>query len=348
MIKKDALISKGVAGIYSITNEINNKFYIGSTVDLNRRKNDHVCALRKNKHICKQLQYSFNKHGEENFRIDVVEVILNRKNITQREQFWIDFLKPEYNIMKKAGASHYGNTANKGRKTPQHVIEKLRAAHTGKKQSEESKRKKSLALIGRKASPSEVAFIKKRMLESPVTKRMVLNTQTGVFYDTMRRAAESTGIKMNIKTFNRKIENGSVTFIYVDEFKSNPKKQHIQPNSVEVLNTQNGIFYSSISDASRSYGAKNPHLLCKLNGRRYNNTPFVYADGYKNKAYAENLSKREFGDKRAVDVINLETGIFYSTVKEAWQSYGRQGFHNMVAKLQGNRTNDTSYVKLRN
>lgn len=43
-----------------------------------------------------------------------------------------------------------------------------------------------------------------------------------------------------------------------------------------VLNTENGIFYNSISDAAKYYGKYAPNTLSqKLKGNKINNTPFI-------------------------------------------------------------------------
>ena len=47
------------SGIYRIRNLTNNKFYIGSAINLNKRKNQHFHYLRNNKHHNKPLQNSF-------------------------------------------------------------------------------------------------------------------------------------------------------------------------------------------------------------------------------------------------------------------------------------------------
>lgn len=54
-------------GIYVITNTVNNKIYIGKSINLRKRKNEHFNKLRQNKHENSKLQRAFNKYGEENF-----------------------------------------------------------------------------------------------------------------------------------------------------------------------------------------------------------------------------------------------------------------------------------------
>ena len=121
------------SGIYKIINIKTNEIYIGSSINLKKRKSDHFYLLRKNKHTNKHLQNSFNKHGENSFLFIILE--LCEKNICLLlEQKYIDDLKPIFNINPKAGNSL-------GIKHSKETIEKIRKTQTGKKKSEETKRK---------------------------------------------------------------------------------------------------------------------------------------------------------------------------------------------------------------
>ena len=61
-----------VSGIYTITNKVTGKLYIGESLDIYRRWHDeHIHQLRKNRHYNKELQNDFNKYGEENFSFDI-------------------------------------------------------------------------------------------------------------------------------------------------------------------------------------------------------------------------------------------------------------------------------------
>lgn len=91
-----------ISGIYVIRNVINNKVYIGSAVDLNNRWFSHRNNLINNKHVNKHLQASFNKYGIDNFIFEILEYVVDKNCLIDREQNWIDFFNPEYNIRKVA------------------------------------------------------------------------------------------------------------------------------------------------------------------------------------------------------------------------------------------------------
>lgn len=76
------------SGIYKIIC-INNKFYIGSSVNIGGRLKDHVRLLKRNKHQNKYLQNSWNKYGEKNFRFEIIENIYDANQLLIREKWWI-------------------------------------------------------------------------------------------------------------------------------------------------------------------------------------------------------------------------------------------------------------------
>lgn len=87
------------SGIYKITNLIDNKIYIGKSLDVNSRKYSHIYLLRRNRHGNIHLQRAWNKYNEENFEFSIIELV-TEDQLNIREIYYIDTLKPEYNIMK--------------------------------------------------------------------------------------------------------------------------------------------------------------------------------------------------------------------------------------------------------
>lgn len=91
------------AGIYSITNLVNGRVYIGSAASsFKERWRCHIRDLNGNKHHSGRLQNAWNKYGEDSFKFEIVEECSSNTCI-EREQFYIDTLNPFYNICKIAG-----------------------------------------------------------------------------------------------------------------------------------------------------------------------------------------------------------------------------------------------------
>jgi group I intron endonuclease len=134
-----------VSGIYKILNKINNKSYIGSSSNIKSRWNVHLSKLNLQKHHSILLQRAYNKYGEENFVFIIIEEC---ENLIEREQFWLDYYKsynPKfgYNICNKA----FSTT---GLKATEYCKQRAKEVHTGKIETLETRKKKSLALMNNK------------------------------------------------------------------------------------------------------------------------------------------------------------------------------------------------------
>jgi len=93
--------------IYKITNNIDQKLYIGSAVYYSKRIDLHLYRLRRNIHHNPYLQNSWNKYGKDNFKFEILEQVDSKENLIKREQYYIDLYKVYdrefgYNINKKA------------------------------------------------------------------------------------------------------------------------------------------------------------------------------------------------------------------------------------------------------
>ena len=138
--------------IYQIKNLKNNKVYIGSTADINKRwKRGHLERLRNSQHHNRFLQFAWNRDGEEFFEFSIIEEMERTEDLLIREQFYLDKIRPYdkkngYNICKSAAAPM------QGRKTSAETKKKLSMAlkgrpspMKGRKHSDETKKKMSEA-----------------------------------------------------------------------------------------------------------------------------------------------------------------------------------------------------------
>lgn len=73
MIKCNTKELFSVAGVYSITNKVNNKIYIGQSENVYKRRLEHIRELKGERHANWHLQRAFNKYGIENFEFTILE-----------------------------------------------------------------------------------------------------------------------------------------------------------------------------------------------------------------------------------------------------------------------------------
>jgi group I intron endonuclease len=129
--------------VYSIVNLVSNNFYIGSTKNLRRRMHLHIRMLRKNHHHSIILQRSFNKRSIEVFQVEILEKVEDANCLLIREQYYLDLLKPTYNVAKIAGSTL-------GVKKSDETKEKLRKAILGVKHPQWRNELKSRVQLGKK------------------------------------------------------------------------------------------------------------------------------------------------------------------------------------------------------
>lgn len=132
--------NRGKSGIYRWTNKINGKKYVGSSVNLGRRFSAYFSHkyLSSNKLM---VSKALLKYGYAGFILEIIEYCV-LKNLIQREQYYINLFKPEYNILKVAGSLL-------GFKHSESTKERLANLYTGRKISEQVKAKMSDTQKGR-------------------------------------------------------------------------------------------------------------------------------------------------------------------------------------------------------
>nr|YP_009750553.1 GIY-YIG endonuclease [Tolypocladium cylindrosporum]QIJ60558.1 GIY-YIG endonuclease [Tolypocladium cylindrosporum] len=99
--------NKNKSGIYRWVNKINNESYIGSSINLTiRLKVYFSIKILENKVLIdtSRIYRALLKYGHSNFKLEILEHC-NEKSVINREQYYLDNIKPEYNILKIAGSN---------------------------------------------------------------------------------------------------------------------------------------------------------------------------------------------------------------------------------------------------
>lgn len=199
------------SGIYQIRNLVNEKVYVGSAVNLRTRWHKHLSNLRHNRHCNTKLQNAYNKYGKDNLIFEILELVPNKEQLLDREQYYIDTLNAVnegYNICPVAG-----NTM--GVFHTEESIQKMRIAHSNI--SEETRRRMSEA--GKRRGPL-----------SEETKRRISKTLKGKTLSSTHRENLSKALKGRCKG----MYTGSARY-----------------NAKPVMCIETGIIYDAIAEASR-------------------------------------------------------------------------------------------------
>ncbi len=139
------------SGIYKIVCSSNGKVYVGSAMNLQRRKLDHFKQLRSQTHRNKYLQRAWVKYGADAFEFIVIELVAVPL-LVEREQYWMDHLqvcdrRKGFNILPTAASPL-------GMKYSDEVRRRVSDALRGRPKSETHRQKLSEANQGKKFSAS--------------------------------------------------------------------------------------------------------------------------------------------------------------------------------------------------
>jgi hypothetical protein len=118
---------------------VSGKSYIGSSINLSKRLNDYLNIAFLNKELKKGRSIicsALLKYGYFNFKLEIIEYC-SPSIIIEREQYYLDNLRPEYNILKVADSSF-------GRKHSEATKEILRKRSLNRLHSETTRLKISL------------------------------------------------------------------------------------------------------------------------------------------------------------------------------------------------------------
>ena len=199
-------------GIYKILSP-SGKIYIGQSVNIERRFKWH----KKNTAKCNsKLANSFKKYGADNHLFEVVEECLVSE-LNEKERYWQDY----YDVLNGGLNLLLTKTHDKSGYASIEVRVKLSELRKGKKHSPERNLKNSLSKLGVKHSEERKEINRKshtglKTKESTKEKlrikgleinkndsirfacgKLILNTQTGIFYPGLVPASESVGMNRN-------------------------------------------------------------------------------------------------------------------------------------------------------
>jgi len=133
------------SGIYRWNNLITGKSYVGSSINLGHRFSQYYSLAHLKKKELSIIYRAILKHGYTKFTLDILEYCESSLCIS-REQYYLDLLKPEYNICKIAG-SRLGTKQSEETKIKIGIVQKGMHNHFyGKMHTDETRKKIHLSL----------------------------------------------------------------------------------------------------------------------------------------------------------------------------------------------------------
>jgi group I intron endonuclease len=168
------------SGVYIIRNTINNKVYIGSSVNIYERKNAHFNSLKRKVHDNENLAKDYEIYKEKSFTFEILEEC-STSILAEREKYFIDKFKCldrefGYNICPEPYKGIIVEEVREkirikaiGRKLPEEAKKKIGDFNRGKKMSKETKEKMRNSRLGKKLSEETKQKVRLSKLGKPRT-----------------------------------------------------------------------------------------------------------------------------------------------------------------------------------
>jgi group I intron endonuclease len=232
-----------VTGIYKITNLINEKVYIGQSINIEKRfisyKNLRNCKRQK------KIYASLNFYGIENHTFEIIkECCIKELNYYERHY------QEYYNVLGDLGLNlKYTKTNDKSGSLSDETRKKISEFQKGRKHSEETKEKMSQSQKGKIFSEDT----RKKLSESATGRKLTEETR--------KKLSEKRKLRITKNETRKKISKNNA-------------------NSKKVINNKTGETYNSVSEMCKILNLSYRTMRYKLSGYIKNKTDFMFYDEY--------------------------------------------------------------------
>ena len=266
--------------IYKYENLDDGKIYIGKTVqELCKRLRQHTYSKGNS-----PLDKAIKKYGLEKFDIEVIAEADTEEELNSLEMFFIEFygckIPDGYNLTD-------GGEGSAGR-----II------------SEETRKKLSKSITGKKLKPEVIAFLASIPKKN---RRKVICIETGAVFESLADAAKWAGITdsyMCKLCKGEKATGGGYHWRYEDEEYNFVEKNYVQPKK-QIICLETQKIFESAKDAAESLGVSETSIRNACRGESHTSGGYHWA--YIDKTPTPKSKK----------VVCMETGQIFESAAEA-------------------------------
>lgn len=313
--------NKGKSGVYRWVHKDSGKSYVGSSTMLNdrfRRYFNHS-YLSSSKRGASLICMALLKYGYAGFRLEILEYC-PLSIVLEREQFYIDKLNPEYNILKIAGS-------NLGYKHNEASLKLMSDASKSRNESEEVLKFKREIMLERKLSSDHLERMAKN---NPFRVSIILtNIETGENKEFTSMIQAALFLDVHMTTVKRYLVNNKpykgymITKATSNLDSSSASSLTNSKQAIELTNSVTGITkqFSTMKAAYQFLGISPRRLSNYLNNNKSEST-----NGEVSTIKGYFISKIDSVKQncKTIEVTNIQTNevINYSSISSAGEALG--------------------------
>ena len=238
-------------GIYTITNSINGKIYVGYSKNIKSRLYKHKYELRNNTHKNIYLQNAYNLNGENFFKFEIL-LECNKDHLASEEHYWCNILNTHN---KKYGYNLRPTHPDNIQLFSEETRKKMSESAKGKIISLETRERLSKAFKGKKHSEESKEKMRNR----------IMSDETKIKIGLANKGKSHKGHSKNISWTLEKREERSIKY------------------SKRIINIETDEIYLNALELSKVIDIPSSTIAGKMSGRLKNNTPYMYLTDYMNK-----------------------------------------------------------------
>ena len=225
-----------ICGIYYIKNMINDKYYVGQSINVEERWRQERMRLSSKKTAWNvHLQNAWRLYGENNFEFVVIEECLPNE-LDERETYWIQFYNSFYSGYNKTPG---GAVGVRGIPLTEEHRKKISESIKQSLTEEDRQRLRNLA-IERWNIPENHIKCSQKSLE---------------WWSDPQNKEKMTGV--NNKNYGKKRDDWAEKYSGINSF-----------NHKACVQIETGKFYCTMTEASRETGIQRPHICSVCRGNR--------------------------------------------------------------------------------
>jgi len=229
-------------GIYKILNKENGMFYLGRSKNIKKRWSRHKYELSNNRHHSKHLQRAWNKYGENNFVLEIIETTLE-KDLIKKEKYYLKKLKPwknniGYNLSKLSGGGDLlSDHPDRG-----DIIKKIKSSVNKRMKNLTEAQRKEIWSRPKEKNPNWKGGISQITFICPICKKQTKNRKKET--KTCWKCMSRKGVNNSFYRKKHKKET-------IEKLRELSLKRGNSSNTQKIKIKIDEIIYSSLSEAAR-------------------------------------------------------------------------------------------------